>query len=66
MLRSEVRLAKGDLEGGRRFLEEATAKDSRLGGANPSSHPSMSSGEYDKAIERYRLALHPSPTTSWR
>ncbi len=55
ILRSEARLAKDDKEGARKALEEAIARDDRL----PSPQFQLAAlyeltGEYDKAIERYR------------
>ncbi len=62
LLRAEVRMAKRDMQGARRFLEEATSKDKRL----PAAQVILASlyeqaGEYDKAIERYRLSLELTP-----
>jgi len=55
ILKSEARLAKDDRDGARKALEEAVARDDRL----PSPQLQLAalyelSGEYDKAIERYR------------
>jgi len=62
VLRSEARFAKEDKSGAMKALEEATAGDPKL----VSAHLILA-GEYeaqsafDKAIERYRLALAASP-----
>jgi uncharacterized protein (TIGR03790 family) len=62
MLRAESRLARGDRSGGQKALEEATALDAKLVAAHL-----MLASEYerqnafDKAIERYRLAIASSP-----
>jgi uncharacterized protein (TIGR03790 family) len=62
LLRAEARLARGDRSGGQKALEEATALDSKLVAAHL-----MLADEYeaerafDKAIERYRLAIAANP-----
>jgi tetratricopeptide (TPR) repeat protein len=62
VLRAEARLARKDRSGGQRALEEATAIDAKLVTAHL-----MLAGEFevqqafDKAIERYRLAIAASP-----
>ncbi len=62
ILRSEARLARQDEAGALKSLEEAVSRDSRLPG------PQLvlaglyeASGEYDKAIERYRRLLELMP-----
>ncbi len=62
ILRSEARLAKQDLAGARRALEEAIARDSRL----PAPQLMLAAlyeaaQEYDKAIERYRRLIEIEP-----
>lgn len=62
MMKAEVRLAKQDLAGARQALEQATARDARLGNA----HFLLAilyeqAGEYDKAEERYRKVLEITP-----
>jgi uncharacterized protein (TIGR03790 family) len=62
MLRAEARLARGDRSGGQKALEEATALDTKL----ITAHLMLASeyegqNAFDKAVERYRLALASSP-----
>jgi uncharacterized protein (TIGR03790 family) len=62
ILRSEARLARQDRAGARQALEEAVARDDRL----PAPQLILaslyeSSGEYDKAIERYRRLMELVP-----
>jgi uncharacterized protein (TIGR03790 family) len=65
MLKSEVRLAKADFEGARLVLEEATARDARLGTAQTVlASLYEQSGEYEKAIDRYRRALDSQPNNA--
>ncbi len=61
-LRAETRLTKGDTDGAREALEEATAKDNRFGTAILLlAGLYEKSGEYDKAIARYRAVLQNAP-----
>ncbi len=61
-LRAQSRLARGDKQGARQALEEATAKDSRLAREQfLLASLYEEAGEYDKAIERYRRLLESSP-----
>jgi Tfp pilus assembly protein PilF len=62
MLRAESRLARGDRSGGQKALEEATALDTKLVAAHlllASEYEGQKA--FDKAVERYRLALASSP-----
>jgi Tfp pilus assembly protein PilF len=62
MLRAEARLARGDRSGGEKALEEATALDAKLAAAHLRLAGEYESrGAFDKAAERYRLALASSP-----
>ena len=62
LMRADAKFAKQDLAGMRQLLEEATARDKRLG------PPTLTLAllyeqfaEYDKAIERYRRVLEIQP-----
>jgi uncharacterized protein (TIGR03790 family) len=62
VLRAEVRMAKRDFDGARRFLEEATARDSRLASAQTILATLYEqAGEHDKAVTRYRRVLELNP-----
>ncbi len=61
-LRAEARMAKQDRPGARQALEEATALESRLGAAQLALGSMYEeAGEYDKAIERYRIVMAANP-----
>jgi uncharacterized protein (TIGR03790 family) len=61
-LRAEARTAKDDAAGAEQALEEATALDPRLTDAQITLGTTYDGRhEYDKAIERYRLALSSDP-----
>jgi Tfp pilus assembly protein PilF len=63
LMRADARQYKKDLPAVRQFLEEATARDKRLIPATITLGILYDqSGEYDKAIERYRTALEAAPT----
>lgn len=62
LIRAEVRLAKKDIAGAQKDLEDATAQDNRLA----SAHFLLASiydqnKEYDKADDRYRRTLEVTP-----
>lgn len=58
LIRAEVRVARRDLAGARRILEEATSRDSRILSAQLTLASLYEQAqEYDKAIERYRRIL---------
>ncbi|MBM3790376.1 MAG: TIGR03790 family protein, partial [Acidobacteria bacterium] len=62
LLRAEVFVVRGDQKGARLALEEATAKDSRAVAAQVFlASLYEQSGEYGKAIDRYRTALEMTP-----
>jgi uncharacterized protein (TIGR03790 family) len=62
LIRADARFAKQDLAGLRQLLEEATARDKRLGPATLTLALLYEQGaEYDKAIERYRQVLEIQP-----
>jgi uncharacterized protein (TIGR03790 family) len=62
LIRAEVRIAKKDMAGARRILEEATSRDGRLVAAHMLLAGMYElAKEYSKAEERYRLVLHMIP-----
>ena len=62
LLRAQSRLARGDGKGAREDLEEAVTRDNRLGPAQAQLAVMYEqSGEFDKAIARYRRLLELTP-----
>jgi uncharacterized protein (TIGR03790 family) len=62
LMRADARGAKQDMAGVRQLLEQATARHNRLGGASLTLGLLYEqSGEFDKAIERYRRVLDIQP-----
>src|SRR5262249_36921447 len=62
LMRADAKLAKQDLAGMRQLLEQATARNKRLGPATLTlALVYEQAAEYDKAIERYRQVLEIQP-----
>ena len=71
LLTAEAHQARGDTAGLRAALEEATALDPNIGGAQLQlAGIYATAGEHDKAIERYRIILKRharlAQTPDWR
>ena len=65
LLAAEARQARGDTAGLRSALEEATAIDPNIAGAQLQlAGIYASAGEHDKAIERYRIILKMQPNNA--
>jgi tetratricopeptide (TPR) repeat protein len=63
LIRADAKGVKQDIAGVRQLLEQATARHNRLGPANLNlALLYEQSGEYDKAIERYRRVLEVQST----